>query len=120
MRVQIHDSLKSSSRRREDFIQERITETLERFYLSIHRVDLSLGLEGHNGTARIHCHIAANLASLGTVVSDFQTGGEDAVHHAVNGALRTLIRGIEKKLGKRQNIRHTPAVPEAIPEEAEA
>lgn len=120
MRILIHDSLKSSSSRREAFIQERLTEALERFYPSVHRVDVSLSLEGHNGTAQTHCHIAANLASLGNVVSDYRTGGDDAVHHSVSGALRSLTRGIEKKLGKRQSSRHPEPNHEPMPEIIEA
>lgn len=116
MRILIHDSSNTGSSRREAFIQERLTEALERFYPSIHRVDVSISLEGHNGTAKTHCHIAANLASLGNVVSDYRTGGEDAVHHAVNGALRSLTRGIEKKLGKRQSSRHPGSSHEVMPE----
>ncbi len=120
MRILIHDSLKSSSSRREAFIQERLTEALERFYPSIHRVDVSISLEGHNGTAQTHCHIAANLASLGNVVSDYRTGGDDAVHHSVSGALRSLTRGIEKKLGKRQSSRHPAPDHEVLPEIVDA
>lgn len=120
MKILIHDSLKSSSSRREAFIQERLTEALERFHPAIHRVDISLSLEGHNGTAQTHCHIAANLASLGNVVSDYRTGGDDAVHHAVSGALRSLTRGIEKKLGKRQSSRQPTELPEVMPEAIDA
>ena len=54
MKILIHDSLKSSSSRREAFIQERLTEALERFYPSKHRVDVSLSQEGHNGPAQPH------------------------------------------------------------------
>lgn len=120
MRILIHDNLKSSSSRREAYLQELLTESLERFYPSVHRVDVSLALEGHDATAQTHCHIAANLASLGVVVADFRTGGDDAVHHAVQGALKNLSRGIEKRLGKRQSGRHPAHVHEMIPETVEA
>lgn len=102
MKVLVHDNVKTPHQPRIDYLTERLTEMLGRFDSAIHRVDVTLTVEGHNGAAVSHCHVAAELGSLGAVVGDWTDRSE---HHAFQGAVARLMRGIARRIAKLQTKR---------------
>lgn len=104
MRVCVHDNVKSSHQPRTGYLKEQLTEMLGRFDSAIHQVEVTLTLEGHNGAAVMHCHVTAELGSLGTVVADWRDRNE---HHAFQGAVARLVRGISRRIGKQQTKRQS-------------
>lgn len=114
MRIHVHDNVKSSHQPRTGYLTEQLTEMLERFDSAIHKVEVTLTREGHNGAAVMHCHVAAELGSLGTIVADWRDRNE---HHAFQGATARLVRGISRRIGKLQTRRRS-AEPAAQSEQA--
>ena len=102
MNVLVHDNVKTPHQPRIDYLTERLTEMLERFDSVIHKVDVTLTVDGHNGAAVTHCHVAAELGSLGAVVGDWSERSE---HHAFQGAVARLMRGIARRTAKLQTKR---------------
>ena len=110
MRVQIHDNVKSDHKSRTEYIADLVEEQLARFESNISQVELSIRQEGHNSATVTHCHISANLGSLGVVAADERHGDE---HAAINGAIGRLSRGIAKRVEKRQDLdQHADAAEE--------
>ncbi len=103
MKVLVHDNVKSDHHSRTEYVTELVEEQLGRFDSTIHQVELSLSNEGHNSAAVTHCHVSANLGSLGTVAADERNADE---HAAISGALGRLSRGITKRVEKRQTLDH--------------
>lgn len=106
MRIHVHDNVKTSHQSRTRYLTEQLTEMLERFDSAIHKVEVTLTREGHNGAAVMHCHVAAELGSLGTIVADWRDRNE---HHAFQGAAARLVRGISRRIGKLQTRRRSAA-----------
>lgn len=102
MKVLVHDNVKAPHQPRIDYLTERLIEMLGRFDSAIHKVDVTLTVEGHNGAAVSHCHVAAELGSLGAVVGDWTDRSE---HHAFQGAVARLMRGIARRIAKLQTKR---------------
>lgn len=104
MRVLVHDNVKVPHQLRADYLMEQVTDVLNRFGSSIGKVEVTLTLEGHNGAAVTHCHVAADVGSLGIIVADRREQNE---HHAFKGALARLVRGISRRIGKQQTKRRS-------------
>ncbi len=114
MRVLVHDNVKTDHQPRTEYVTRLIEEQLARFDTTINQVELSLSSEGHNSATVTHCHVSANIGSLGVVAADEKTGDE---HAAIAGALGKLARGIAKRVEKRQTQEHHPDVtvaPESV------
>jgi ribosome-associated translation inhibitor RaiA len=97
MKVIVHDNVKTPHQPRIDYLTEQLTEMLGRFDSAVHQVDVTMTVEGHNGAAVSHCHVAAKLGSLGVVAGDWSERSE---HHAFQGAVARLMRGIAKRIAK--------------------
>jgi len=104
MKVLIHDNATAPHQPRTEYLTEQLTEMLDRFSSAIHKVDVTLTVEGHNGAAVMHCHVAADLGCLGVVVGDWSDRSE---HNAFHGAVARLVRGIAKRIGKQQTKRRS-------------
>lgn len=112
MKVLIHDNVKTPHQPRTEFVSNLVEEQLSRFSETIHQVEVTLTLEGHNSAAVNHCHITASLGSVGVVTADVRHADE---HDSIKGALKCLTRGITKRIEKRQRQRQhvdAPAVAE--------
>lgn len=102
MKVLVHDNVKTPHQPRTEYLTERLAEMLNRFDSTIHKVEVTLTVDGHNGAAVTHCHVAVELGCLGVVVGDWKDRNE---HHAFEGAVARLMRGIARRIGKQQNKR---------------
>lgn len=112
MRVSVRDNVKAPHQPRREYLSTQVEDLLARFAQSIHQVDVTVNQEGHNAATTTHCHLTACLGSLGVVVAEWRDVNE---HHAFKGAVARLIRGIGKRVGKRQDRRiHVDAMQEAV------
>lgn len=112
MRVYVRDNVKNSHRARTYYLTQQVTDLLNRFSASIRQIDLTITLEGHDADAVTHCHVTANLGSLGVVVADWRDMNE---HRAFKGAVSKLVHGVTRRIGKRKSRRlQTPAVAEVL------
>jgi ribosome-associated translation inhibitor RaiA len=99
MRVLVHDTVGDARHNRGSYVTTQVGEHLERFSSEIQKVDVTLSREGHHAAEVTHCHLAACLGSLGVVVADSRKSDD---HSALNGALARLVRGITRRIEKRQ------------------
>lgn len=111
MKISVRDNLKNTQGSRQEYLTTQVETLLSRFGSSVHQVDVTLNLDGHDDTAVTHCHVTACLGSLGVIVAEWRDGND---HHAFKGAMARLTRGIARRIGKRQSQRHH-ADPVAIP-----
>lgn len=111
MRINVRDNVKTAHGNRQDYLTTQVETNLSRFGTSVHQVDVTMNLEGHDETAVTQCHLTACLGSLGVVVAEQKNGND---HLAFKGAMDRLMRGIGRRIGKRQSRRHH-ADPVAIP-----
>lgn len=102
MKISVRDNLKNAHGSRQNYLSTQVEDILSRFGSSVHQVDVTLNLEGHDDTAVTHCHLTACLGSLGVIVAESRDVND---HHAFKGAMARLTRGIARRVGKRRSRR---------------
>lgn len=102
MKISVRDNLKNAHGSRQTYLSTQVEDVLSRFGSSVHQVDVTLNLEGHDDTAVTHCHLTACLGSLGVIAAEWRDAND---HHAFRGAMARLTRRIARRVGKRQSRR---------------
>jgi len=112
MNILIHDHLPEVNRRRDQFILDRLEQSLGRFQSRIGRLVVRLTGNGESGVPESCCHISASIGPLGTVVVNSRSS---LMHEAIADAVRQTARAIQRRVERRRARRHSP-VEVTIPE----